>query len=255
MAAGHDAARVHSGAGPRLYHCLRATAGRGLAGSNHRDSFARSKSIALDTPGIIRRGGVRRVVRRNAHPGQQCGGAVSGVRGTGSAPEKGSVGRRRSRATCESGFRPLEGAFIIVIPPPSIPGIGTGGGFTMRIQDRARAAAPNCWRKQPTNSSARPARRPALLRCSRRSYVEHAAGVRRYRPDQGEKLGVPIANRRRTAIETYFGSPMSTTSTSSAAPITSPRKPTCRSARRPPISPEFAHPQCRWRHGACSAAS
>src|SRR6202030_2135945 len=30
----------------------------------------------------------------------------------------------------------LEGAFIIVIPPPSIPGIGTGGGFTMRIQDR-----------------------------------------------------------------------------------------------------------------------
>ena len=30
----------------------------------------------------------------------------------------------------------LEDAFIIVIPPPSIPGIGTGGGFTMRIQDR-----------------------------------------------------------------------------------------------------------------------
>src|SRR5262249_937640 len=26
--------------------------------------------------------------------------------------------------------------FIIVIPPPPIPGIGTGGGFTMRIQDR-----------------------------------------------------------------------------------------------------------------------
>ena len=30
----------------------------------------------------------------------------------------------------------IEGAFIIVIPPPPIPGIGTGGGFTMRIQDR-----------------------------------------------------------------------------------------------------------------------
>src|SRR5436305_956379 len=30
----------------------------------------------------------------------------------------------------------IQGAFIIVIPPPPIPGIGTGGGFTMRIQDR-----------------------------------------------------------------------------------------------------------------------
>ena len=52
----------------------------------------------------------------------------------------------------------LEGAFIMVIPPPSIPGIGTGGGFTMRIQDR-RAAAPNCWRRRPMNWWRRRARR------------------------------------------------------------------------------------------------
>src|SRR5437764_741436 len=30
----------------------------------------------------------------------------------------------------------IQGAFIIVIPAPPIPGIGTGGGFTMRVQDR-----------------------------------------------------------------------------------------------------------------------
>src|SRR5439155_20761975 len=30
----------------------------------------------------------------------------------------------------------IQGAFIIVIPPPAVPGIGTGGGFTIRIQDR-----------------------------------------------------------------------------------------------------------------------
>jgi hypothetical protein len=30
----------------------------------------------------------------------------------------------------------LQGAFIIVIPPPAVPGIGTGGGFAIRIQDR-----------------------------------------------------------------------------------------------------------------------
>ncbi|MEL4474571.1 multidrug efflux pump BpeF domain protein, partial [Shewanella algae] len=30
----------------------------------------------------------------------------------------------------------IEGAFIIVVPPPAVPGIGTGGGFAMRVQDR-----------------------------------------------------------------------------------------------------------------------
>jgi len=30
----------------------------------------------------------------------------------------------------------IQGAFIIVIPPPAVPGIGTGGGFTIRVQDR-----------------------------------------------------------------------------------------------------------------------
>src|SRR5262249_52886507 len=30
----------------------------------------------------------------------------------------------------------IQGAFFIGIPPPPIPGIGTGGGFTMRVQDR-----------------------------------------------------------------------------------------------------------------------
>ena len=35
MAAGHDAARLHSGAGSRLCHGLRAIAGRGVAGANH----------------------------------------------------------------------------------------------------------------------------------------------------------------------------------------------------------------------------
>jgi hydrophobe/amphiphile efflux-1 (HAE1) family protein len=31
----------------------------------------------------------------------------------------------------------LREAFVLVIPPPSVPGIGTGGGFKMYIQDRA----------------------------------------------------------------------------------------------------------------------
>src|ERR1700693_5722314 len=39
-------------------------------------------------------------------------------------------------ATLRKRLSAIEGAFTIVIPPPPIPGIGTGGGFTMRIQDR-----------------------------------------------------------------------------------------------------------------------
>src|SRR5258705_7478318 len=31
----------------------------------------------------------------------------------------------------------LREAFILVIPPPSVPGIGTGGGFKLYVQDRA----------------------------------------------------------------------------------------------------------------------
>ncbi len=31
----------------------------------------------------------------------------------------------------------LREAFVLVIPPPSVSGIGTGGGFKMYIEDRA----------------------------------------------------------------------------------------------------------------------
>src|SRR5258708_31084451 len=31
----------------------------------------------------------------------------------------------------------LREAFVLVIPPPSVPGIGTGGGFKLYVQDRA----------------------------------------------------------------------------------------------------------------------
>jgi hypothetical protein len=53
----------------------------------------------------------------------------------------------------------IQGAFIIVIPPPPVPGIGTGGGFTMRVQDR-QGRGPNFWRPPMTNLLRRRARRP-----------------------------------------------------------------------------------------------
>ena len=89
LAARHHAARLHSGAGPRLCDRFGATAGRGLAGAHHRDRPADREDRARHARHRPRRG-VRRAVRRDPHPGQQCRGAVPGVRGARSAPEEGS---------------------------------------------------------------------------------------------------------------------------------------------------------------------
>jgi hydrophobe/amphiphile efflux-1 (HAE1) family protein len=98
----------------------------------------------------------------------------------------------------------LEGAFIIVIPPPAVPGIGTGGGFTMRIQDRGgRGPALLAAATDELVAAARKA--PGLTSVfspftanTPQVFVE----IDRIR---AQKLGVPIQNLTE-AIETYFGS-------------------------------------------------
>ena len=80
----------------------------------------------------------------------------------------------------------IEGAFIIVIPPPPIPGIGTGGGFTMRIQDRQGRGS-----EAAGGRNRRTCRRGAQVAAASRPYCvlavlgEHAAGLRRHRSGQG----------------------------------------------------------------------
>ena len=73
LAARHDAARLHSGAGPRLCHRLRAIAGRGLAGAHHRDRPRRSRrsrstrpasSASRRSPGCPARRAPRPAMRR-----------------------------------------------------------------------------------------------------------------------------------------------------------------------------------------------
>jgi len=91
--------------------------------------------IALDTPGIVR---VAVFAGFSGATRTQAGNAaalfpvfeepdVRLKKGLSAAVITGEL-RKRLAA--------LQGAFIIVIPPPAVPGIGTGGGFTMRIQDR-----------------------------------------------------------------------------------------------------------------------
>ena len=125
----------------------------------------------------------------------------------------------------------IEGAFIIVIPPPPIPGIGTGGGFTMRIQDRqgrgpkllaaatdelVAAARKSPLLLAPTVFSPFSANTPQVFVDIDRSKRRSSAFPSRTSPIRSR----PISAR-----------PMSTTSTCSAAPIMSLRRPTCRSGK------------------------
>jgi hydrophobe/amphiphile efflux-1 (HAE1) family protein len=100
----------------------------------------------------------------------------------------------------------IEGAFIIVIPPPSIPGIGTGGGLTMRIQDR-QGRGPELL-AAATDELVKAARKsPVLLAPT--VFSPFSANTPQLFVDidrvKAQKLGVPIQNVTDT-IETYFGS-------------------------------------------------
>ena len=98
----------------------------------------------------------------------------------------------------------IEGAFIIVIPPPAVPGIGTGGGFTMRIQDR-QGRGPELLVAATDDLVAAARKAPGLTAV----FSPFTANTPQVFVDidrvKAQKLGVPIQNVTE-AIETYFGS-------------------------------------------------
>ena len=203
MAARYHAARLYSGAGSRLRHRFRATAGRGLAGAHHRDR-SQDREHRARYAGHHPGGGIRGTVGRDPHPVQQCRGIVSGVRRTGGAPEKGPDRGTKISADLQRRLSAIEGAFIIVIPPPSIPGIGTGGGFTMRIEDRS-GRGPELLAAATDELVAAARKAPGLTQV----FSPFSANTPQVFVDidrvKAQKLGVPIANVTE-AIETYFGS-------------------------------------------------
>jgi hydrophobe/amphiphile efflux-1 (HAE1) family protein len=100
----------------------------------------------------------------------------------------------------------VEGAFIIVIPPPPIPGIGTGGGFTMRIQDR-QGRGPQLLAAATDELVAAARKSPLLLAPT--VFSPFSANTPQVFVDidqvRAQKLGVPIQGITDT-IQTYFGS-------------------------------------------------
>ncbi|MCA6126392.1 efflux RND transporter permease subunit, partial [Bradyrhizobium sp. WSM 1704] len=91
--------------------------------------------IALDTPGIVR---VAPEKPAKAATRTQAGNAAAlfPVFDEPEARLKKGLTANAITAELRKRLSVIQGAFIIVIPPPAVPGIGTGGGFTIRVQDR-----------------------------------------------------------------------------------------------------------------------
>jgi multidrug efflux pump subunit AcrB len=185
----------------RLRHHLGAIARRGLAGANHRDRQA--------DPGY-RAGHARHRPRCGL-----CGIFGSDPQASNSAAlfpvfEEPEVRLKKGltaaviTADLRKRLSAIQGAFVIVIPPPPIPGIGTRGGFTMRIQDR-QGRGPELLAATTDELDIAARQTPGLTSV----FSPFSANTLQVVVDidriKAQKLGVPIQNITDT-IETYFGS-------------------------------------------------
>src|SRR5882762_8071733 len=98
----------------------------------------------------------------------------------------------------------LREAFVLVLPPPSVPGIGTGGGFKLYVQDRAGRGARAL--EQAVGTIVGPANQtPGLVQVFtlfNTSTPQVYADIDR---TKAEMLGVPIS-RFFDTLTTYMGS-------------------------------------------------
>jgi len=98
----------------------------------------------------------------------------------------------------------LREAFVLVIPPPSVPGIGTGGGFKMYIEDRA-GRGPRAL-EQAVGTIIGPANQtPGLVQVFTLFNTATPQVYADIDRTKAEMLGVPI-NRFFDTLSTYMGS-------------------------------------------------
>ena len=159
--------------------------------------------IALDTPGIIR---VAAFAGFSGATRTQASNAAALFPVFDEPEERTKKGLTAAAITADLRKRlsAIQGAFIIVIPPPAVPGIGTGGGFTMRIQDR-QGRGPELLAAATDELVDAARKAPGLTSV----FSPFTANTPQLFVDidrvKAQKLGVPIASVNDT-IQTYFGS-------------------------------------------------
>ena len=79
---------------------------------------------------------VRRLRRRDLHQRAQRRRDLHAACALRRARRQGALGRPASWPSCRSRYGAIQEAFIIVIQPPPVRGIGTAGGFKMMVEDR-----------------------------------------------------------------------------------------------------------------------
>ena len=161
--------------------------------------------IALDTPGIVR---VAAFAGFSGATRTQAGNAAALFPVFDEPEARMKKGLSANAITVELRKRlaAIQGAFIIVIPPPAVPGIGTGGGFTIRVQDR-QGRGPELLAAATDELVAAARKSPLLLGPT--VFSPFSANTPQLFVDidrtKAQKLGVPIASINDT-IQTYFGS-------------------------------------------------
>ncbi|MFC7397276.1 efflux RND transporter permease subunit [Chelatococcus sp. GCM10030263] len=161
------------------------------------------EQIVLDTPGIVRMGAF---IGFNGATYTQSANSAALFPVFEDQEMRQKKGLSASAITAELRKRlsVIEGAFVIVIPPPAVPGIGTGGGFAIRIQDR-QGRGPELLAAATDELVAAARKSPNLTSV----FSPFSANTPQLFVDidrvKAQKLGVPIANVNDT-IQTYFGS-------------------------------------------------
>ncbi len=159
--------------------------------------------IALEVPGVVR---VPSFAGFNGATRTQASNAAALFPVFADAEERAKQGHTATQITAELRKRlaTIEGALVIVVPPPAVSGIGTGGGFAMRILDN-QGRGPDLLEKA-TDELVNAARRAPGLTSVFSPFTANTPQVFvDIDRQKAQMLNVPIANVN-DAIQTYFGS-------------------------------------------------
>lgn len=159
--------------------------------------------IALDVPGVVR---VPSFAGFNGATRTLASNAAALFPVFEDAEERAKKGITSTVITAELRKRlsNIEGAIVIVVPPPAVPGIGTGGGFAMRVLDTQGRGADLL--AAATDELVNAARRAPGLTAVFSPFTANTPQVFvDIDRQKAQMLSVPVQNVT-DAIETYFGS-------------------------------------------------
>jgi hydrophobe/amphiphile efflux-1 (HAE1) family protein len=159
--------------------------------------------IALDVPGVVR---VPSFAGFNGATRTLASNAAALFPVFEDAEKRAKTGITSTVITAELRKRlsSIEGAIVIVVPPPAVPGIGTGGGFAMRILDTQGRGADLL--AAATDELVGAARKAPGLTAVFSPFTANTPQVFvEIDRQKAQMLNVPVQNVT-DAIETYFGS-------------------------------------------------